>query len=124
MQRVIVVPVIGASELEDQIASGKCAGKPQCVERCFGAIADKFYPFGARHKFGDASGKPRRDIIHGVERRTADRLLLNCRNHVRVSMANHHRSRAKNAIDKFATVRGPERRAFGAQRRKLRGRAV
>lgn len=108
VQRVIVVAVISALELEQQVAAGEGPRQAQGIERGIGAAAGQLDRFGAGHELRDSLGKTGRDVVHRVIGGAARGLLLDGRNDARMGVADQHRSGAEDEIDELAAIGGPQ----------------
>src|SRR5262249_30094220 len=98
VQRVIVMAMICALELEHEIAAGKRASKAERIERCLRSVPYEFHCFRARHHIGDACSKAWRDVVHGVKSGAARSLLPNGGYYARMPVTNHHWPRPEHKI--------------------------
>ena len=108
VQRVIMMAMIGALELEHEIASGEGASKAERIERRFRSVAHELHCFRARHHIGDARGKAWRDVVHGVKSGAAHSLFLNGGHDAGMRVADHHWPGPEHEINEPPTIGGPQ----------------
>ena len=113
-QQPVHVPVVGAGELEDPVAAGGGARKPQGAHRGLGPRRGHSNHLGARHALDDLRGQGRLGLRRSTEARAGGGSRAHGRDDLGVSVPRHERPPREHPVDVAVAVHVDQLRALAA----------